>query len=384
MSAIMTALQSGLNFLIYFVLAYLIVLAVVIFIHELGHFAVGRFFRMKINSFSLGFGPELFGFNDKHGTRWKIAAVPLGGYVKFFGDADGSSRRDGEVERLMTPDEKAVSFHFRPVWQRALVVLAGPMANFILAIGIFTATFMVNGRAYYVPVADTPRANSPAEMAGFQPGDRILSVNGREMRAISDFFPVVQINAETPLRIRVERAGAPVDLVVTPARVEEKTPFGTLSIGQIGLPFQWKEEHKRFETLSVGQSFLAGVEECGNVMRHTFTFLARLFTGRENIDQMNGPIGIANITGHVAQNGIDNLIRLTAILSFSIGLVNLFPIPILDGGHLTFYLLEAIRRKPLNERVQEFGYRIGFGLIMALLVVVSFNDVRKLIGVFIG
>ncbi len=171
---------------------------------------------------------------------------------------------------------------------------------------------------------------------------------------------------------------------MTPKRVEQRTPFGILQIGQIGLQFQWRDDLQRFETMSLPQAVVAGVEECGTIMRQTFHFLARLFTGRENLDQMNGPIGIANITGQVAQNGVDNLIWLMAVLSFSIGLVNLFPIPVLDGGHLAFYAIEAVRRRPLGERAQEFGYRIGFGLIMALLVVVSFNDVRKLLSILVG
>ncbi len=178
MDTILTALGAGLHFLVYFVFAYMFVLATVIFIHELGHFSMGRFFRMRINTFAIGFGPELAGFTDRHGTRWKLAAIPLGGYVKFFGDADGSSRPDGEAERLMTPEEKAQSFHFRPIWQRALVVLAGPVANFILAIAIFAGIFLWQGRAYVIPVAAQAQPGSPAELAGFKSGDRILTING--------------------------------------------------------------------------------------------------------------------------------------------------------------------------------------------------------------
>jgi regulator of sigma E protease len=384
MDTIVSALGAGFHFLFYFVFAYLLVLATVIFIHELGHFLVGRLFRMRISTFAIGFGPEIFGFNDRHGTRWKLAAIPLGGYVKFFGDADGSSRKDGEAERKMSDAEKVDCFHFRPVWQRMLVVAAGPLANFILAIGIFAAMFTISGRSYILPVAEEIKQGSAAEKAGFQPGDRILSINGRPIRSYEEFMPIIQVNAGTTLRIGIERAGAPMEITATPDRVEEKTAFGKLSFGQIGIMFNGRPEFRRLEQLSLPSAVVAGVEECGAVLRQTFTFLGRLFTGRENLDQMNGPIGIANITGHVAQVGFDNLIRLMAVLSFSIGLVNLFPIPILDGGHLVFYMLEALRRRPLPERAQEFGYRIGFGLIMALLVVISFNDVRKLIEVFVG
>jgi regulator of sigma E protease len=384
MDQIMSFFGAGLHFLVYFVIAYMFVLATVIFIHELGHFSVGRLFKMRITTFAIGFGPEIAGFNDRHGTRWKLAAIPLGGYVKFFGDADGSSRKDGEAERLMTPEEKADCFHFRPIWQRALVVFAGPLFNFILAVGIFAGTFMISGRSYIVPVAAQAQPGSPAEIAGFQPGDRILAVNGQEIRSVAQFIPVIQINSETPLTVSVMRNDAPVDLTVTPSRVEQRTAFGKLSFGQIGLQFEWNDSLQRFEMLSLPYAVTAGVEECITIMRQTFTFLGRLFSGRENLDQMSGPIGIANITGHVAQNGFDNLIWLTAVLSFSIGLVNLFPIPVLDGGHLVFYGIEALRRKPLAERTQEFGYRIGFGIILGLLVVVSFNDVWKLIDSFVG
>jgi regulator of sigma E protease len=384
MDQIVSFFGAGLHFLIYFVIAYMFVLATVIFIHELGHFSVGRLFKMRITTFAIGFGPEIAGFNDRHGTRWKLAAIPLGGYVKFFGDADGSSRKDGEADRMMTAEEKADCFHFRPIWQRALVVVAGPMFNFILAIGIFAATFMISGRSYIVPVASNAQAGSPAEIAGFQPGDQVTAINGNEIRSVAQFIPIIQINAETPLTISVLRNSAPLDLTVTPNRVERQTPFGNLSFGQIGLQFQWRDDLQRFESMSLPQAVVAGVEECYTIMTQTFTFLGRLFSGRENLDQMNGPIGIANIAGHVAQNGLDNLIWLTAVLSFSIGLVNLFPIPVLDGGHLMFYGIEALRRKPLAERTQEFGYRIGFGIIFGLLVVVSFNDVWKLIGNFVG
>jgi regulator of sigma E protease len=235
-----------------------------------------------------------------------------------------------------------------------------------------------------LPVAGAFTQESRAKEAGFMVGDRILAVNGRDVRSITDFIPLVQMSADTPMAIDVDRGGERLVLSVTPERVEQKTPFGPISMGQIGLRFNADSSLQRFEQLGFVQSIVAGVEECGAIMRQTFTFLSRLFTGRENLDQMNGPIGIANITGQVAQNGLDNLIWLTAVLSFSIGLVNLFPIPVLDGGHLMFYLLEAVRRRPMNERAQEFGYRIGFGLIMALLVVVSFNDVRKLFSLLTG
>jgi regulator of sigma E protease len=384
MDGIFAALGTIGAFLVHFVLAYVFVLAVVIFIHELGHYLAGRLFGVRVLSFSLGFGPEIFGFDDRRGTRWKLAAIPLGGYVKFHGDADGASRPDDAAIAAMSEAERAGSFHLKPVWQRAIIVAAGPLANFALAIAIFAGLFMVEGRSYVVPVAAEAREGSRAAEAGFLPGDTILSINGTSVRSVADFVSTIQINAETPLRISVDRAGAPLDLVVTPARVVQDTVFGPVSVGQIGLSLDGAPQHRRFEELSLGQSVVAAVEECEVILRQTLTFLGRLFTGRENLDQMNGPVGIANITGQVAKMGVDNLIWLAAVLSFSIGLINLFPIPVLDGGHLLFYLVEAIRRRPLPAAAQELSYRVGFALILTLLVVVSFNDVRKLVSVFAG
>jgi regulator of sigma E protease len=384
MTGIVDSVGNVLHFLIYFVLAYFLVLAVVIFIHELGHYLVGRWFKIRVVSFSLGFGPEILGRTDRHGTRWRLAAIPLGGYVKFFGDANAASTADDGSLATMTAQELEQAFATKPVWQRALVVLAGPVANFILAIGIFAAVFFVEGRAYMVPVVSKAMDLSPAAAAGFQTADKIIAVNGRDVRSISDFIPIVQLNADASLTVTVERAGAMTDLVVTPARVTQKTAFGPVTVGQIGLQFDNAVANQRFESLGAGSALIAGIEQCGTIARQTFHFLGRLVVGQENLDQLNGPVGIANITGQVAKTGIDNLIWLTAVLSFSIGLVNLFPIPVLDGGHLVFYAIEAIRRRPLKANVQELGYRVGFGLILALLVVVSFNDVRKLFSLITG
>jgi regulator of sigma E protease len=384
MDSLIGAVGNVVHFLFYFVLAYFFVLAMVIFIHELGHYLVGRWCKVRVVSFSLGFGPEIFGFTDKHGTRWRLAAIPLGGYVKFFGDANAASAGDNGAVTTMTAEERSGAFALKPVWQRALIVLAGPMANFILAIGIFTCFFFVQGRAYMVPVVAQAFESSRALEAGFLSGDRLLAVNGRDLRSVSDFIPLVQLNAESPMTVTVERAGETLDVTVTPERVVQNTAFGPVSMGKVGLQFDGSAEHQRFESLSPVGAVGAAVEQCDTIARQTFHFLGRLFAGRENLDQLNGPVGIANITGQVAKTGIENLIWLAAVLSFSIGLVNLFPIPVLDGGHLVFYAIEAIRRRPLKMQVQELGYRIGFGLILTLLVVVSFNDVRKLVGMLIG
>jgi regulator of sigma E protease len=372
------------HFLVYFVLAYFFVLAAVIFIHELGHYLVGRWFKVRVLSFSLGFGPELWGYTDRHGTRWRLAAIPLGGYVKFFGDANAASAADNDQIAVMSQQERNEAFALKPVWQRALIVLAGPAANFVLALAIFAGVFFAEGRAYMVPVVAQALENSRAADAGFSPGDKIIAVNGREVRSVSDFIPIVQLNAESPLQISLERAGVPAEVTVIPARVVQNTAFGPVSMGQIGLQFDGDAANQRFETLGPAASVVAAVEQCSTIARQTFHFLGRLFAGRENLDQLNGPVGIANITGQVAKTGLDNLIWLAAVLSFSIGLVNLFPIPVLDGGHLVFYAIEAFRRRPLRANVQELGYRIGFGLILTLLVVVSFNDVRKLVSLITG
>jgi regulator of sigma E protease len=362
-----------------YILPFLAVLTVVVFIHELGHFLVGRWCGVGVHVFSIGFGPEIFGFNDRHGTRWRFAAVPLGGYVKFAGDMNGASVPDSEQMSRMNSADRAVSFHHKPVWKRAAIVAAGPIANFILAIAIFSGILYVNGRQVLIPRVDVVQPGSAAERAGFLKGDIVVSINGRKLKGFSDLQRIVGTSAEETLAIVVDRNGEMLTLQATPDRRETETAFGRQRIGLLGLQATRSQEDVRHLTYGPLEAVAAGAYESWYVVDRTFNYLGKLVTGRESTDQLSGPIRIAQVSGQVADlGGLGGLVNLVAILSVSIGLINLFPVPMLDGGHLLFYGIEALRGRPLSERAQEIGFRIGFALVIMLMLFATWNDVMHL------
>jgi regulator of sigma E protease len=356
------------------VIPFLIILTVVVFIHELGHFLVGRWCGVGVHAFSVGFGPEIVGFTDRHGTRWKFSAIPLGGYVKFVGDQNGASVPDAATLARMDPRERALSFHHKSVAKRAAIVAAGPIANFLLAIAIFTWSTYTYGRQVVEPRVTAVVAESPAERAGFKPGDLVLSINNRPIRSFDELFRIVSAKAEETLTIVVDRDGERVTLTAAPDLKEEKTPFGKHQLGRLGLQGPPRSE-ARHTTYGLVESFGIGVYETYYVVERTFDYLGKLIVGRESIQQLSGPIGIADVAGKVAAVSWTALIGLTAVLSVSIGLINLFPIPLLDGGHLMFYAVEALRGRPLSERMQEIGFRIGFAIVILLMVFATWNDI---------
>ncbi|RIA56432.1 RIP metalloprotease RseP [Dichotomicrobium thermohalophilum] len=358
---------------------FLIVLGLVVFIHELGHFLVARMNGVAVEAFSIGFGPEIAGFHDKHGTRWRVAWIPLGGYVKFLGDENAASMPSQEAAAQVSPEDRARMFQFKPVGARALVVAAGPFANFLLALVIFAGLFMAYGKTVIEPRVDEVVAESPAERAGFQPGDLILSIDGDEVESFQEMVRIVGLSADQPLDVVVQRDGARVNLTVTPELVETESRFGSAKIARIGIRGAADQSdviRKSYGPLeAVGQSF----QETWFWMKQPIIFIGELIGGRASADQLGGPVRIAQMSKEVASIGIPELLRWTAIISISIGLINLFPIPVLDGGHLVFYGIEAIRGKPLNEKAQEIGFRIGMALVLMLMIFVTWNDVMQLI-----
>ncbi|MBZ8132301.1 RIP metalloprotease RseP [Afifella sp. IM 167] len=358
----------------------LIVLTVVVFIHELGHFLVARWCGIRVATFSIGFGRELFGFFDRRGTRWRVSLIPLGGYVKFVGDENGASIPDAEMLEETPPEERFGLFHFAPVWKRALVVVAGPVANFILAIVVFAAIFGFVGKPVTTPTVEVVNPGSAAEEAGFQPGDTILAIDGNAVSTFTDVQRVVALASGTELTFTVERGGSTVDLVATPRRQE--IPDGLGSTQRVGVLGVSRSADMKLERYGPGGAVVEGVRETYTIIERTLTYVGRLFAGRETTDQLSGPLRVAQVSGIVAESGgAIGLIHLVGILSVSIGLLNLFPVPMLDGGHLVFYAIEAARGRPLGARAQEMGFRIGFALVIMLFVLVTFNDIVRMTGI---
>jgi regulator of sigma E protease len=330
-------------------------------------------------TFSLGFGPELVGFNDRHGTRWKISAVPLGGYVKFFGDDTEASTPSAETLANMTQEERAGSFHHKKVGPRAAIVAAGPIANFLLAIVIFTCLFTFFGKPSTSARVDKVEVNSAAEAAGFQVGDIVTAIDGTKIDSFSDMQRIVGTQAGERLTFTVKRGDSSVTLHGTPQLREVKDPFGNAhKLGVLGITRQTAAGDIVTERVDPATALWLAVKETWFVVDRTMAYIGGVFTGREAADQVGGPLRIAQISGQVATIGIAALIHLAAVLSISIGLLNLFPVPLLDGGHLLFYAVEAIRGRPLSERAQEMGFRIGLGLVLMLMVFATYNDILHL------
>jgi len=362
-----------------YLIPFLFVLCLVVFFHELGHFLVGRWCGVRILVFSIGFGPEIIGFEDRYGTRWKIAAIPLGGYVKFFGDDSVASTPDLPRLAGMDETEKAQSFMGQSVAKRAAIVAAGPIANFLLAIVIFAGIFMLYGKQSMSARVDTVQADSAAAAAGFQSGDLVLAINGKAVGDFADMQRVVSESAGETLKITIDRKGTQVVLSATPALKEIKDSFGNVHrIGILGITRSMAAEDLKFQPVAPPQAVVLGVQETWFVIDRTLSYIGGVVMGREAADQLGGPIRIAQMSGQVATIGFVALIHLAAVLSVSIGLINLFPIPLLDGGHLLFYLIEAARGRPLSERAQEVGFRIGLAIVLMLMIFATFNDIVHL------
>jgi regulator of sigma E protease len=369
---------GSLGTLLIYIVPFLFVLTVVVFFHELGHFLVGRWCGVKVDAFSLGFGPEICAFTDRKGTRWRIAALPLGGYVKFHGDANAVSGTPSDDLPRMSAAERAITFFGQPVWKRAAVVAAGPIANFILAVVIFTFLFFTFGRPVLLPRVDAVTPGGAAAAAGFQPGDIVLAIDGRTIDNFADMQRIVSASADTPLTFLVNRQGVATTLEATPRLKELSTPLGKTHIGLLGVEAGSHHEDWRTEHYGFAASIKLAGQETWYVIERTMTYVGGLFVGRESPDQLSGVIGTAQVAGEMAKLGFAPVLNLAAILSISIGLLNLFPIPLLDGGHLMFYAIEALRGRALNERAQEYGFRLGLAIVCGLMIFATYNDIARI------
>ena len=386
-----------------FIASGLFVLSFLVFFHELGHYSVARFFNVAIERFSIGFGKPIMQWRGKNDVAWSIGRIPLGGYVKFRGDAGAASNPDMEQlealkEQMRTEDDVDLRnvFHFKPLYQRVLVVLAGPVANFILAIALFAIIALSFGSRDVNSIIDKVTPNSPAASAGFEPGDKILRMDGKDVSSWSKLRTYVSLRSNTDIAAEVERDGRIITLQVRPQRVEQKDFVGGKAKGgQIGISIT---QDAGFVTRSYGpiEALGYGVAETGRILSATGTYLGRIFTGKENGDQLGSVVRIATITGKSAVDAANmdismaeriksmllRLLSIGASISIALGVANLMPIPALDGGHLLYYGYEAVAGRPLSQKKQEFGFRIGFAILLSLFVVLTINDISYVRSLF--
>lgn len=357
-----------------YILPFLVILTVLVFVHEMGHFWVARRNGVRVEVFSIGFGPELFGWTDRSETRWKVSALPLGGYVKMFGDANAVSAPDRALA-AMTPEERAVAFQHKRLIQRAAIVAAGPLANFLLAILVFAGLFSIVGQPVSPSVVGQVEPNSAASRAGFEPGDRIVSIDGGAIDRFQQVQQIVQVGLGEPLIIEVQRGDKTVTLHATPSVVEETDNFGhTYRFGRLGL----RPQSVEWVRLNPAAALWEAGAHTASLTGATLKAVGQIVVGRRNTAELRGPFGMAQLSGEMAQEGIVPTVWLLAVLSLNLGLINLFPIPVLDGGHLLFYAIEAIRRRPLGPRALDYGFRIGLTLVLLLMFFATWNDLVHL------
>lgn len=377
----MTYLLDALQFVTGYIVPFLLVLTLLVFVHEMGHYLVGRWSGIRILAFSVGFGPELLGWTDKRGTRWKFCAVPLGGYVKFYGDEDAASTPDYKRLEAISPEERSRTFLGAKLWKRAATVAAGPIANFILAIAIFAVLFAVYGRSVADPVVAQVKENSAAAKAGILPRDRLIAIDGTPVATFDDVRRYVSVRPELEIKIRIERDGALLDLPMVPERTEISDQFGNkMEIGIIGIVTDQDAGNFRLVTYGPIEAIGQGALQSWHIVTGTFDYLANLVTGRMKADQLGGPIRVAQASGQMATLGVAAVLQLAAVLSVSIGLLNLMPVPVLDGGHLMFYAVEALRGKPVGAAAQDVAYRIGFAMVLMLMIFATWNDISMFFG----
>ena len=378
MNELISQIFGNFYWLFSYLLPFLLVLTPVVFFHELGHFLVARWNKVDVEAFSVGFGKELLGWNDKRGTRWKICAIPLGGYVKFSGDANAASVPDFEQLDTMSEEQRAGSFIHKSVGQRAAVVVAGPIANFILAIVIFTAGFMIWGKPVSDPVIAAVQEDSAAQSAGLKAGDIIISIQGTNIGSFNEIPLIVAPNAGREMEIVIERAGTKRSFQITPREREIEDRFGNVQkIGLIGITNTSEVGNFRIEKLGFTSALSEAVVQTWYQIKIPLLYLKDIIIGRKSAEMLGGPIKIAKYSGDIASQGYSSLIQFVAFISVAIGLMNLFPIPMLDGGHLVFYALEAIRGKPLSEKTQEMGFTAGLLFIFFLMIFTTYNDVFR-------
>jgi regulator of sigma E protease len=352
----------------YGVLPFILILSAIVFVHEFGHYWVARRCGIRIVTFSIGFGKPLFGWSDQHGTRWQVGWLPLGGYVKMFGDADPSSALPDETVAEMTDEEKKVSFFHQDVNKRMAVVIAGPVANYILAVVLIAVMFMFHGQAFTQPVITAVIENGVAAHAGLEIGDKVLSIDGEAITRFEDIVRIVTLNAGTPITMEIERKGADQ----APDVIAEKNFLGEHHMGRIGITSDKVDYIKWPPVKAVREATIETWNQSATMLRA----IGQIVTGVRASKEIGGVVSIARLLGSAAQQGAWALVWIAAIISINLGLINLFPIPVLDGGHMMFYILEKILGRPVNERVREFGMRVGFAMIVCLMVFALSNDLH--------
>jgi regulator of sigma E protease len=360
--------------LLFTLAAFALVIGILVFVHEFGHYGMARLFGIKVETFAVGFGREIVGWTDRNGTRWKLGWLPLGGYAKFAGDANAASQPGLVDDSQWTAEERADLFHNRPLHQRALVVLAGPAINFLFAIAIFAVFFMTYGHQITPPIASSVVVGSPAAAAGMQAGDRIVALDGQKVTRFEDVSRAVAINTGTVIETVVERDGVEKSLEISPRIITEVDRFGnSYQRGQLGIT---STERVIVHHGPLGALRWAVIETWGAV-RMMWDTTVQVVTGRRGLADMGGPVKIAQFSGQSASLGLPALIAFIALISINLGFINLLPIPMLDGGHLFLYALEGVRRRPLNPKVQEWAFMSGFALLMSLMLVLTWYDLQS-------
>ena len=372
-----------------YIIPFLLVLTVLVFVHELGHFLLARWNGVKVEVFSIGFGAELWGFNDKYGTRWRFSAVPLGGYVKMFGEGDMVTGVDDTEDRLMTDAEQKVSFHHKRLSQRAAIVVAGPLSNFLFAVLVLWGMNSIIGIPTVLSIVGEVIPDTAAAQAGIEPGDKILAVNGQSITLFSELSDIVSVNAGNVLNFAVHRGDAVISINATPrpwsgdvatghendtedSHADEKpTQRGLLGV---------RPDFTSMPTERVGviEGLIMGGQQTYMLTAKILDGLGEMFSGDRSAKELGGIIMIAEVSGTAAQGGVSSILQFLAILSINLGLINLFPVPVLDGGHLAFYVVEALRGKPLSAKVQEYGFRLGLVLVLLLMLFATWNDFERL------
>ena len=372
--ALAVVLPGLVNGVVGYVIPFLLILTALVFVHEMGHFLVARRNDVRVEVFSIGFGPEIFGWTDRAKTRWKFSLIPLGGYVRMFGDANAASQ-PGANQPEMTEEERAVSFHGKRLSQRAWIVAAGPLANFIFAIVLLAGLFGTVGQPFTPPVVGDVVPDSAAAQAGIQPGDRFVAIDGSTIERFEDVQQIVRGSPDQSLVIVVQRDGGDVTVTAVPKRSEVTDNFGNRqAIGLLGVTRSGIE----YACYGPVMALWRASQETVSLSIGTLQAVGQIIVGSRSSDELGGPLRIAQMSGQVAEAGFVTVIWFMAVLSINLGLINLFPIPMLDGGHLLFYAIEAARGRPLGERAQEYGFRIGIALVFSLIIFVTWNDLVQL------
>lgn len=373
-----------LSYIVDWIVPFVVVFTILVFVHELGHYWIARRAGVRIETFAIGFGPELFGRNDSHGTRWKVCAIPLGGYVKMFGEQDFESSGN---DRPMTPEDQAVSFHHKRLGQRAAIVAAGPLANFAFAIVLLTALFTAVGLPFPLPAIGQIQDGSAAAEAGFLHGDRILRIDDNDVASFDDLRSIVRDNPAKALRFEIERGGDTILLIATPHAIAADAGGGadagagadSGAADQVGLLGVSPDPAQiGYQRLNPFEAVATATQRTWDLTAQIFGALGQIITGSRTAEELGGPLRIAQLSGQMAQGGVVSLVFFMAALSINLGLINLFPVPMLDGGHLAFYAIEAVRGRPLNQKVQEYGFRFGLVLVLLLMIFATWNDLVQL------